>query len=243
MNDLGQERPYSWAADMSGSLVTFPEADKVSWGILLKFKNPLASFQIPSNIKEVDFLIMDPQRTLTKELRNIDAIDSFRSQDLLTALASSTVSCKSVEKFSYWFNAPRPADFKRKDVISDALGDVIDRKKNAEFMKILRESKSDKLLIVHGHGGGKDLTVGEQYWMEAKRDADKQRMGNAVTPKEILEKFTDYAAIVFHTCNSEKVEIEPLGIPIVYARDVIGGGYKKVLGIMNTTISMPKAEV
>jgi hypothetical protein len=72
--------------------------------------------------------------------------------------------------------------------------------------------------------------------MEAKGDADKQRMGNAVTPKEILKKFTNYAAIVFHVCNSEKVEIEPLGVPIVYARDVISGGYKKVLDIKGTMI-------
>jgi hypothetical protein len=128
MNDLSQEKPYSWANDMSGSLVTFPEGGKISWGILLRFKNPLYNFQVPQNIKNIDFLIMDPQKTLPKRLRNIDAVDSFRSEDLLKTLASSTVSCKSIEKFTYLFNAPRLADLRRKGVLETALEDVIDRK-------------------------------------------------------------------------------------------------------------------
>lgn len=160
MNDLNQERPFSWAADMSGSLVTFSEGEKISWGIMLRFpidsapRMGLDISGIPRNIKRVDVLIMDPQRVLPSELRNIDSVDSPLNLNLLRDLTTSTVGCSFVEKIGRLFNAPRFLDFKRMESLEDIFNSVIDSKSRPNFKNVLEKSESDSILVVHGHGGG-----------------------------------------------------------------------------------------
>ena len=88
------------------------------------------------------------------------------------------------------------------------------------FHEIIKQSKGDTLVIVHGHSG--DLSgMGEQYPDEThdKSGDIVQRMNNFVPIDEILERYNDsdkFAAIVLHGCNTGKGVVEAKNIPVFY---------------------------
>lgn len=96
-----------------------------------------------------------------------------------------------------------------------------------KFNEVLKESKGDTLVIVHGHSG--DLSgMGEQYPDETKDESGNivQRKNNFVPTSEILNRYNDpnkFAALVLHGCNTDKGTVEAKNVPVFYPTSAVKG--------------------
>ena len=225
-------------ASMAGRRVDFGKAGEVgglAWGVevdidisdnLVRSRFQETSFKIPDHITKIKFLELAPQEALSPELRTVRStlkpVDKIRGGSSLISVATPAKQGNPVvEKIREGFNILRPEDEARfKSLQAMVDWSLVTSAGKKRFNEIIKQSKGDTLVIVHGHSG--DLSgMGEQYPDEThdKSGGIVQRMNNFVPIDEILYRYNDsdkFAAIVLHGCNTGKGVVEAKNIPVFY---------------------------
>ncbi len=154
---------------MAGRRVDFGKAgegDGLAWGVevdidisnsLVRTRFQESSFKIPDHIKNVKFLELAPQEALPPEQRNIRSKMKPRSilgaSSLIPVATPSKPRNPMLEKIRNGFNLLSPEDQKRfeslRAMITWTFGPANGSEKR--FNDILKQSKGDTLVIVHGH--------------------------------------------------------------------------------------------
>lgn len=226
------------SASMAGRRVDFGKAGQgegLAWGVevdidisdrLVRARFQESSFTIPDHINTIKYLELAPQEALPPEQRTIRSKMKPRSVLGSSSLVSVATPAKpgnqTLEKVRAGFNLIRPEDQERftslNAMITWTFGPTKESKQT--FNDVLKQSKGDTLVIVHGHSS--DLRgMGEQYPDEMRDESGNvvQRKYNFVPIDEILDRYNDpdtIAAIVLHGCNAEKGSVEAKKVPVFY---------------------------
>ena len=224
-------------ASMAGRRIDFGkvgEGEGLAWGIevdidisdnLVRSRFQETSFKIPDHIKKIKYLELAPQEALPPDQRTIRSHMKPRSilgsSSLIPVATPAKQGNPTFEKIRHGFNILRPEDEARfKSLRAMVNWSLVTQTGKKRFNEVLKETKGDTLVIVHGHSA--DLSgMGEQYLDEThnKSGGIVQRMYNFVPMDEILERYNDsdkFAAIVLHGCNTEKGVVEAKKIPVFY---------------------------
>lgn len=225
-------------ASMSGRRVDFGkvgEGEGLAWGVevdidisdsLVRARFQEGSFKIPEHIKQIKYLELAPQEALPPEQRTIRSKmkphSIFGSSALISVATPVTPGNRNLENVRRAFNLLNPKDEARfkslRAMVTWTFGPS--NKDKERFNDVLKQSKGDTLVIVHGHSS--DLSgMGEQYPDETKDESGNviQRKWNFVPIGEILSVYDDpnkFAAIVLHGCNTEKGLVEARKVPVFY---------------------------
>ena len=225
------------SATMSGRRVDFGkpgEGEGLAWGVevdidisdsLVRARFEEQSFEIPNHITKIKYLEMAPQEALPPNLRTIRSKmkpESFLGSSSLVPVATpAPYRNPTIEKVRNAFNLLSSEDQKRfRELRAMVDWSLVTGAAKKRFNEILKQSKGDTLVIVHGHSS--DLSgMGEQYPDETHDKSGKiiQRMYNFVPMDEILSRYDDpnrFAAIVLHGCNTQKGLVEAKNVPVFY---------------------------
>jgi len=188
---------------------------------------------IPERIAGIIYLDLAPQqsiypikyRTIKTDWRTKSRLLARQPLDRLRT-ASQKDNLLDFFAFLHSINMGGPnnsPEEKKARVFTDILQNIFSERKELqeEFNELLAQGKGTELVIVDGHGGGKpEHIMGEQYYDTVKKgDYTVQRAGNRVFTKEIVEMYNDpktYAAVIFHACNIEGVDVPVKDVPIIH---------------------------
>lgn len=227
-----------------GRTVLFGEAhtkEGLAWGIevdinisddLARARFKQSGISIPNNIKNIAYLDLAPQESLSRKLRTIRSnVPPWQSS--LNAVASVTPDRPNLEKFLNTFNQMMPQDEKRFSYLADMIAQAANTKDVLQkFNEQLAKSKGDTIVIVHGHSY--DLSImGEQYPDQTLDEAGLvvQRANNAASMKDILNRYNNpnkFSVIVINGCNGEKGSVLADKVPVLYPLSDskhMGGGW------------------
>lgn len=244
MNE-GGEQIIGPTASMSGRRVDFGkpgEGDGLAWGVevdidlsdnLARARFQESSFKIPSQINKIKYLELAPQEALSPEDRTIRSNIKPRSirggSSLISVATPAPPGNPTLEKIRSGFNLLSPKDEERFKSLHAMITWTFGPggKGEQKFNEVLKESKGDTLVIVHGHSG--DLSdMGEQYPDETKDESGNivQRKNNLVPISDILNRYDDpnkFAALVLHGCNTDKGTVEAKNVPVFYPTTAVKG--------------------
>lgn len=238
-NSPHQEVLNSWARGISGRRVDFPSDEGLAWGIELtipldndRLRNIIKAIygiDLPKHIDTIIYLDVSPQESLPKSQRNIRTKKWSFLPSQLEVLAQKTVSNQIIEKLTKTLNFSRPSDLKRQYKVQELISDVFgnNKEEKEKFNKHVAESRANKLVIVHGHGGFNSI-IGEQYddGTNAPDGTPIQKKGNSIHIEEVLDRYNDpekYAAILLHNCHSSDEQVVAKKVPVFMPVGHVGG--------------------
>lgn len=232
-------------ASMSGRRADFGKAGEgegLAWGVevdidisdsLVRSRFQEGLFKIPDHVETIRYLELAPQEALPPKQRTVRSSIKPRSiigSSLLIPVATPAPQGNpTFEKIRKSFNTLRPEDESRFKTLQAMVSwSLMTETGKKRFIEILKQSKGDTLVIVHGHSSNLS-NMGEQYLMDKTTDGTGniiQKAGNNVSIDSILSRYNDpdkFAAVILHGCNTKKGTLKAKKVPVFYPTIGVNG--------------------